>query len=265
MIREFFGFGGYQREPEGYLSWQHLVFVTSLLIVMTILALLIGKKYKGASERDRNKVLIIAAIIMDGVEIIKIIIHCVRASDPMGWMNSLPLFLCSIQFITIPLAALSRGRLKEASLDFILMFGLLGALLGTYAAGNNYAVYPVISLENVVSGITHATAGFACLYIGLTGMGSMKRKNFSLSTVILLAFCVVAYVVNVFRGSNYMFLMRGDGTPYDILFNLLGGNKVLYPISVFALFVVYMILFHLIFHGIKKRRQAKKDTPVVAA
>ena len=111
MLREFFGFGGYQREPEGYLSWQHLVFVTSLLIVMVILALLIGKKYKGASERDRNKVLIWAAILMDGVEIIKIIIHCVRSSDPMAWMNSLPLFLCSIQFITVPLAALSRGRL----------------------------------------------------------------------------------------------------------------------------------------------------------
>lgn len=262
-MREFFGFGRYQRAPEGYLSWQHLLFVTSLMVIMAVLAVLIGRRYQSRNEADRNKVLIIAAIIMDGVEIIKIIIHCVRASDPMDWLNNLPLFLCSIQFITVPLAALSRGRLKEASLDFILMFGLLGALLGTYAAGNNYAAYPVISLENVVSGITHATAGFACLYIGLTGMSSMKRKNFFLSSIILLAFCVVSYVVNLFLDNNYMFLMRGDGTPYDILFNLLNGNKVLYPLSVFALFIVYMVLFHLTYHQVKKHRQAPKDIPAI--
>ena len=264
-MREFFGFGGYQREPEGYLSWQHLLFVTFLMVIMVALAVLIGRRDKGRNEANHNKVLIIAAIIMDSAEIIKIVIHCVRASDPMGWLNSLPLFLCSIQFITVPLAALSRGRLKEASLDFILMFGLLGALLGTYAAGNNYAVYPVISLENVVSGITHATAGFACLYIGLTGMSSMKRENFSLSSIILLAFCIVSYVVNLFLDSNYMFLMRGDGTPYDILFNLFNGNRFLYPLSVFALFIVYMVLFYLIFHRVKKHRQTRKDIPAMTA
>ena len=33
-MREFFGFGGYQRTPEGYMSWQHLVFVTSLMVIM---------------------------------------------------------------------------------------------------------------------------------------------------------------------------------------------------------------------------------------
>ncbi len=245
------------------MSWQHLVFVTSLMIVMVILAVLIGRKYKGRSEHECNKVLILAAIIMDGVEIIKIIIHCVRAGDPMGWMNSLPLFLCSIQFITVPLAAVSRGRLKEASLDFILMFGLLGALLGTYAAGNNYAVYPVISLENVVSGITHATAGFACLYIGFTGMSSMKRKNISLSVVILLAFCAVSYVVNLFRGSNYMFLMRGDGTPYDILYNWVNGNRVFYPILVVVLFLVYIGAFHLVFGFARKKLQARKEQTAV--
>ena len=37
-MREFFGFGGYQREPEGYLSWQHLLFVTTLMVIMVALA-----------------------------------------------------------------------------------------------------------------------------------------------------------------------------------------------------------------------------------
>ena len=35
-MKEFFGFGGYNRPAEGYMSWQHLLFVTSLIIIMFI-------------------------------------------------------------------------------------------------------------------------------------------------------------------------------------------------------------------------------------
>ena len=89
----------------------------------------------------------------------------------------LPLFMCSIQLITIPLAAFTKGRIKEASLDFVFIFGALGAVLGTYFAGNNYASYPVISFDNVSSGVTHAISGFAALYIGIAGLTNMKVKN----------------------------------------------------------------------------------------
>ena len=34
-MKEFFGIGGYTREPEGYLSPQHLLFVTVLMVIMT--------------------------------------------------------------------------------------------------------------------------------------------------------------------------------------------------------------------------------------
>lgn len=41
-----------------------------------------------------------------------------------------------------------------------------------------------------------------------------------------------------------MFLMRGDGTPYDILYNLVSGNNILYPLLVVVLFFVYIALFY---------------------
>ena len=37
-MAEFFGFGGYTRPAEGFLSWQHLTFVTALMAVMVLLA-----------------------------------------------------------------------------------------------------------------------------------------------------------------------------------------------------------------------------------
>ena len=54
-MKEFFGFGGYTREPEGYMSWQHLAFVTGLMIVMTVLAILLGKKAKNKTEVHYEK------------------------------------------------------------------------------------------------------------------------------------------------------------------------------------------------------------------
>ena len=258
-MKEFFGFGGYQREPEGFMSWQHLLFVTSLMIIMVGLAVYLGRLHRGRDEKQKNVPLIWAALLIDGFELFKIVMIIWRSQDFSSILIMLPLFLCSIQLITIPLAAFSSGRVKEAALDFVFIFGILGAVLGTYGAGQNYACYPVLSLDNVVSGITHTISGFASLYIAISGMTSMKRKNIYITFSILGFFCVAAYITNVIIDYNYMFLMRGDGTPYDIFYNLVNGNKVLYPIIVVGLFIIYIIAFEYIYNFCIKKSAEKKE------
>ena len=253
-LKEFFGFGGYMREAEGYMSWQHLTFVTGLVAIMIALAVLLGLRNRNKELTSKNRVLIVSAILIDSLELFKIILFCFRSGNPFSWLYDLPLFLCSIQLITIPLAAFSKGRIKEAALDFVTIFGILGAILGTYAAGNNYAVYPVISVDNVVSGITHCISGFTALYIMISGMASMKKNNIIITACILGAFCIMAYIANIFTNANYMFLLRGDGTPYDIVFNLVNGNQILYPLCVVLLFVVYIIAFYNIYYLFKKKK-----------
>ena len=259
-MKEFFGFGGYTRPAEGYLSWQHLLFVTSLVVVMTILAIVLGRRNRCRTQKEKNRVLIAAALLIDGLELLKILVLCLRDGGGHPILHNLPLFLCSIQLITIPLAAFSRGRVKEASLDFVCIFGLLGALLGTYAAGNNYGTYPVLSMDNVVSGITHCISGFSALYIFISGMVSMKKENIVITFSILLAFCLLAYTANRVLDYNYMFLMAGDGTPYDILYNLVAGHPVLYPLGVVALFLIYITGFYGIYH-----LTARKKSPTEAS
>lgn len=256
-MKEFFGFGGYQRQPEGYMSWQHLLFVSLLMITMIALAIFLGLRNRHKDENDKNKVLIVAAILIDSFELFKIILLCFRSHDALDWLYNLPLFLCSIQLITIPLAAFSKGRVKQASLDFVVIFGVLGAILGTYGAGNNYGTYPVLSFDNVVSGITHSISGFTSLYILISGQASMEKKNIWITFIILISFCVVAYIVDIILPYNYMFLMRGDGTPYDIFYNLVNGNRVLYPLIVVVLFLLYITTYYAIyFLCTRKKRQA---------
>ncbi|MBR3763777.1 MAG: YwaF family protein [Clostridia bacterium] len=251
LIREFFGYGGYRRLPEGYLSPEHLIFVTSLLLVMLTLALMLGRRNRSASQERKNRVLLGAAILIDGLEIIKITAKCME-HGPEEIVYLLPLFLCSVQLIAIPLAALSKGRLREAALDFIVIFGPVGALLGTYAAGQNYGCYPVFSADNVISGLTHGISGFAAVYILVSGMASMKRSNVPITYAIILSFCIPAFVMNKLVDYNYMFLMRGDGTPYDLLYNLVDGHVVLYPLGVVGLFFLYITMYYQLFYVVSR-------------
>lgn len=260
MFFDFFGFGGYQREPEGYLSAEHLIFVSSLIVLMFAAAIYLGIRNKNRSEKEKNLVLIITALVCDGLEIFKIILFSVRSGDPFDFLYTLPLFLCSIQLITMPLAAFSKGRLREASLDFVLIFGLLGAILGTYGAGQNYACYPVLSFDNVVSGLTHTISGFAAVYIGISGLGSMKKKNIPITFSILIGFCAAAMIANALLDYNYMFLVRGDGTPYDLLYQLVRGNPVLYPMGVILLFILYISVFYLVYFLVRKQKAKKQNT-----
>jgi hypothetical protein len=56
-----------------------------------------------------------------------------------------------------------------------------------------------------------------------------------------------------------MFLLRGDGTPYDILYNLVGGSPVWYPLGVVLLFILYILAFYWIFFLVTHRK-AKLST-----
>ena len=257
-MKEFFGFGGFQREPEGWLSPEHLILATSFISVMIFLAIFLGIRYKNRSYEEKNKIIIWSALLIDGFEIFKIIMGCITSGDPLDFLNNLPLFLCSIQLITLPVAAFSHGRLKEASLDFVFIFGMLGALTGIYGAAQNYGAYPVLSFPNVISAITHSISGFASLYIVVSGMSSMKIKNAWISLSILGTFGVLAYIANLALGTNYMFLMQDDGTPYFIIYNLVKGNRVAYPILVILTLVIWICIYYGIFYYLEKRK-AKKN------
>ena len=177
-MAEFFGKPTWGK-PQGAYSWQHLLFVAVLLITMVGLAVLLGLKNKNKEENVKNKVLIWAAFLIDGFELFKIAFNLGASKDASSWKRDLPLFLCSIQLIAIPLAAFSKGKLREASLDFVFIFGILGAVLGTIGQVRNFNMYPVLSFPNIVSGITHSISGFASLYIVISGMESMKIKRFN--------------------------------------------------------------------------------------
>ena len=265
-MKEFFGLTKFEdgdfhfiRAAEGAWSWQHILAVLVYMAIMVTLAIILGKKFRNSTPKEKNKVLIACAILINSFEIIKIIVLCVRTQNAMHWLYVLPLFLCSIQLIAIPMAAFCKGRLREACLDFVFIFGILGAVFGTVGAAQNYSAYPTISMDNVFSGITHSISGFASLYIGIVGMTSMKKKNVSITVGVLLSFSIAAYIANILLNYNYMFLMNHDGTPYSIFYNLVNGHPVLYPLIVVLLFVIYIFAFYAIYYLLQKKNKVAQE------
>lgn len=249
ILNEFFRIGDCQWEPEGAYSWQHLTFVGVLMAAMFGLAIWLGLRNRKWNVKTQNRVMIWAAVLIDGLELIKIGLSCYESTLEgetwyAGLRTVLPLFLCSIQLIVIPLAAFTRGRLREMAADFVALFGLLGAIFGTVGAAQNYNNYPVLSFPNMVSGFTHCIAGFASLYVLMTGLATLKKKNIIGTYALLGFFCGAALIANRALDYNYMFLRSHDGTPYQIFYNLVGGHPVWYPMIVIGLFAVYMALFY---------------------
>ena len=254
-MEEFFGIGGFKREAEGFLSWQHLLFVGSAIALMIALAIIFGLKNRTKSDKTKNLPLIIAAIVIDGVELIKLAVECLIDGSAEPLMYDLPLYLCSLQLFALPVAAFGKGRVKEIGLDFVFIFGLLCALMGTIGAGNDYASYPVICFHNVVSTITHCTSGFGCLYLGIVKMQSMQKRNVWIELLSFVVFCGVAYIVNVILSTNYMFLVRGDGTPYDVFYNFTNGDPILYAALVIGTLLLYILAFFGIYYLVTKRKR----------
>ena len=259
MIKEYFGIGGYERTPEGAYSWQHLLFVGSLLVLMVALAVCLGLRNRKRDTHTKNVAMIWAAILIDGLEIIKIALSCYDSvlegsAWYVGLRTTLPLFLCSIQLIAIPLAAFTKGRVREIAADFVALFGMLGAIFGTIGAAQNYNAYPVLSFTNMVSGITHCIAGFASLYVMIVGLATLQKKKIIGTYALLGFFCGAAMIANVALDYNYMFLRNHDGTPYQIFYDLVGGDPILYPLCVIGLFVVYMALFYVVWHLCAKKK-----------
>lgn len=103
-----------------------------------------------------------------------------------------------MQLIAIPLAALSKGRLRESAVDFICIFGLVARCW---------------------------TPARRCI-------------------------CFPAYVMNHVIDCNCMFLAADDGTPYDILCNLVDGNRVLCPLGLVGLFLFHITVYYQVYYWV---------------
>lgn len=66
------------------------------MLIMVALAVFYGCQNRGRPIHTQSRVLIVAALLIDGLELFKIVLFCFRSGDPLSWLYDLPLFLMYI-------------------------------------------------------------------------------------------------------------------------------------------------------------------------
>ena len=266
-VKEFFRWTN-NREPEGWLSWQHLVFVAVCIAITVFLGVFYGKRRKNSGTKAKQKVLLNAAIIMIATELTKIILISFRRHDVFAIRSMLPLFLCSINLFVIPLTAFN-SKITKITTYFVSVYGPLCCIAGTVLAANYYNGSPIFSFDVLNSTITHCISGFAGVYIMVSGLlrdydMTEDTLRYVLSSLVLVPISFLALIANALNfnssyESNYMFLRHAAGTPFSIVENMAGHNPIIYPILVIILYLVYGFVFCGIYYFFAKRKAKKSN------
>ena len=264
---------GVKRPPAGLFSWSHLLTVTITLVALLTLAVFLGKKFKN-DYKKQNLVLLISGIAIVAIQLSKNIWLLCETDDFWDCLiGNWPLYFCDIPIYVIPLAALTKGRFKQWCLDFLAICGLLMGFMGNYFAGNLYPSHAIVSFSVINALLNHSISAFVALFIWVTGLNKMEKRDIPFSIGILFTFMTIALIVDYIyipiKGTprNFMFFFHGDGTPFTIFHDLVGGNKIVYQIIIYVLQCGYMGLFYAVYYTVLKvmaRQKEKKASEPVA-
>lgn len=249
------------RTPAGLFSFQHLFTVTLALALYLGLAFLLARKTKGDLKKQ-NLVLLIAGIAIVVVQLSKNIWLLCETDNILDCIvGNWPLYFCDVPIYIIPLAALTKGRFKQWCLDFLAICGLLMGFMGNYFAGNLYPSHAIISFSVFNALTNHCISAFVALYIWLTGLNKMEKKDAPFAVGILFVFMTIALTVDYIsipiKGTprNFMFFFHGDGTPFTLFDMYLSfGVKQIYQLWIYILQCGYMVGFYAVYYAIMKHK-----------
>ncbi len=247
-----------QGNPCGWFSWQHLLVCGIAWALLIFFAIFFGiRDRKHFVTLSHNKFLIACAILIWVGELSKYIVVIVfRGFSAM--LEVLPLFLCSLQLFTLPLICITRGNFQKSMADLTFVFGVVGAISGTFI-GTEFTHNYAFSFFPLVSVFTHSVSGCASLYIGIAKLFTLSKETVWITPLTLSIFSCFAWIGSAYTPQNYMFLQNADGTPFAILYNIFNGNKILYPISIIILQILFLLFFYIVVYLIRKCIQRKKS------
>ena len=246
------------RPAAGLFSWSHLLSVTVVLVGLIVWAYFLGKKYRD-NPKGQRIVLGVASIAIWALYIMKMGFLLATTSDIGNtFLENIPLFFCDAIIFVVPIAALARGRAQNICLDFIAICGFLMGFMGNYFAGNIYSFHPAFSYLSLISAFSHGIAAFAAMFVFKARLNKMEKRDIPFVIGILFVLMTIALVVDYATGKNYMFLLGGDGTPFELVFNWVQHNLIGYQVIIYVMQCGYIGLFYAIYYPIAKRIQSKK-------
>ncbi|MBR5666416.1 MAG: YwaF family protein [Lachnospiraceae bacterium] len=140
-----------------------------------------------------------------------------------NWWGELPLQLCNINMILIPIAALSGKKVLQC---FCFFMGPLGAGLALLLPGTGFEHYSILLPRMLGYFGTHWMVVFGSIALGALGLYKPKFKDYFLTLGSAFSVAFVIFLINVVLRvternafSNYFFTHDPEGNPILELFH----------------------------------------------
>ncbi len=242
------------------------VFFAALLF---FLLLLIGSSLllRGKSERTRQLVLVSACLLtLIGFVFYKIFLsmdadYNVISANMGGfnWWGELPLHLCNINMLLIPIAVLTK---KRPLMSFCFFVGPLGALMALIMPGNGFDGYSLLLPRMLGYFGTHFMVMIEGLALVCFGLYRPRYRDLPRAVLALLGIAFVIFCINMLMRvtglhprANYFYTVETEGNPLLEIFHRWIPYPFLYMLPCSLILLVYMAIVTLPFALADKRKE----------
>ncbi len=234
----------------GMYSTSYFITLAFVIIIIT-LCLFFSFKMK---EKNIKKVLITFNIFTVLTEIIKMIFTGINYGiDDVEW---LPLYFCSLFMYSTLLAVLKNEKLKITGLSFLFFGGIIGAVAFFSYPNACIPNYPLFHFMTLRTLIYHGGMIYVGLLVVITGYYKPDLKHFKNYTIYLSVIMLLAYIINIIRDRNLMYI--SEPLDFSISENLYNLVPKLYPFIFMVLQTVVpfftSFLFYKLFLKVNRRK-----------
>ncbi|MBQ2062845.1 MAG: YwaF family protein [Oscillospiraceae bacterium] len=247
-----------------------IVFAAFLLLLIVAGVLLRGK-----SDRTKRTVIVVACVLtLIGFFVYK---YCLsidaefdRLTANMGgfnWWGELPVQLCNINMILIPIAVLLDSR---PLMSFCFFLGPLGAMMALVMPGTGFDGYSLLLPRMLGYYGTHFMIVIEALALAVFGLFRPRFRDLPkmFLTIFLIALAVFGFnmllrVTGLHPKANYFFSVETEGNFVLELFHKWIPVPFLYLLPSFVILLVYASIIILGFDLADRIKRRKKDAVAV--
>ncbi len=240
-----------------------------MLAAFLLLLVAAGLLLRGKRERTKQIVLIAGcAVTLIGYFVYKYMLSLdgeynviTAGMGGFNWWGELPLQLCNINMILIPVAVLRKYR---PLLCFCFFLGPLGALMALLMPGNGFEGYSLLLPRMLGYYGTHFMIVIEGLALAVFGLFRPRFRDLprAVLTALLIAFC--AFLVNMLLRwsglhpkANYFFSVETEGNFLLEIFHRWIPFPFLYLLPCVGILGVYMALVTIPFALSDRRRERR--------
>ena len=242
------------------------VFINALgvFIALLILATLL---VRGKTEKAKGNVLVTACLLtLAGFVVYKIFLsrdaeynEITAVMGGYNWWGELPLQLCNINMILIPIAGWKKSRPMMSVCFFV---GPLGAMMALMMPGNGFDGYSLLLPRMLGYYGTHFMVLIEGLALGTFGLYRPRLKDLPGTVVTILAVSFAVFLINLLLRrsglhpkATYFFCVETEGNFLLELFHSWIPFPYLYVLPSLGILVPYMLLVTLPFEAADRARR----------